>query len=68
MEYSKMTPKELEMRIQSIKNTELFVDLIIERNNMLAKGEINNPIYRAYEEEIMARKMAFQEEKKRSKR
>ena len=67
MDYSKLSEEELEKRIEDVKNTELFVDLIIERNKMLTRGEINNPIYKAYEEEIALRKKEFDETKGRSR-
>ena len=60
--YDNLSEEQIKEKIENIRNTESFIDLIIEQNDMIAKGEINNPVFKALQKEIEKREQERQEE------
>ena len=56
MGYSDLPEEKVKSIIEEIKDTELFVDLILMQNDMIQKGKINNDAFRFLQKEIEERR------------
>ena len=56
MEYSDLPKEKVDSIIEEIKETELFVDLILMQNDMIHKGKVNNDAFRFLQQEIEERR------------
>ena len=56
MEYSDLPEEKVNAIIEEIKDTELFVDLILMQNDMIHKGKVNNDAFRFLQKEIAERR------------
>jgi hypothetical protein len=58
MKEYEISDERYEQEKENVKNM-LFTDLVLERNNMLNNGNINNRLYELYDSEIKRRRIGY---------